>query len=526
MARGAGRVALRKRLASFNFTADCMLTPQQKAAWLRDPILFQRHVLGRRLWGKQKEIIKSVIENPLTCVKGCHASGKSFVAMGIVPWWITRWPEDTKVFTTAPTLRQVTGHWREIAAAYLGSKILQQMMPSPNVVNWQLGPSRYATGASSSAGVNIAGFHARRVLIVADEAPGIAGGIFDDIEGLRAGGHVSVLEMGNPVISSGHFFDSFTRNRAIYNAISISAFDTPNFQRPDGTTITEDELLALSPGDPELLYCPFPSLITRQWVRERLIVWGKNHPKYLARVLAQFPRNDPYSAFQLDWIEKARRDPTEREIRLANCLWPVQVGIDVAGAGSDETVLTARIGGIIIEQHSWPDADPRGAVAAILNRLAHGKYLKTPDNEGWIERIEPKPLSTVVVDVIGIGYNFALHLGDLGFPVWGFNAGARPIDIAQFVNQKAEAYWAFRSYLKDGEISNLADEETAAQLSTIRYRENSRGLTEIESKEERNRRGIPGSPDRAESVIMSFMSVRPAQRTSILTDDEYQISAV
>lgn len=40
------------------------------------------------------------------------------------------------------------------------------------------------------------------------------------------------------------------------------------------------------------------------------------------------------------------------------------MGIDVAGAGDDEIVLTARIDGIILEQHSWRDADSRGQVLA------------------------------------------------------------------------------------------------------------------------------------------------------------------
>ena len=70
-----------------------------------------------------------------------------------------------------------------------------------------------------------------------------------------------------------------------------------------------------------------------------------------------------------------------------------------------------------------------------------------------------------------------------------------------------------RSYLQDNLISRLSDEETAAQLSTIRYRENSRGLTEIETKEARNQRGIPGSPDRAESLIMAFTRIVPQQTT-------------
>jgi hypothetical protein len=171
------------------------------------------------------------------------------------------------------------------------------------------------------------------------------------------------------------------------------------------------------------------------------------------------------------------------------------VGIDVAGPGEDETVLTARVGGIVLEQKAWSDADPRGAVLAELHHIKAGKY-------------GGRPLAQAVVDTVGIGYNFALHLADNNMPIYGFNAGSRAIQADQFANQKAEAHWTFRTYLGDNLVSQLTDEETAAQLSTIRYRENPRGLTEIESKDQRNQRGIPGSPDRAESAIMAFMRVQ------------------
>jgi len=187
----------------------------------------------------------------------------------------------------------------------------------------------------------------------------------------------------------------------------------------------------------------------------------------------------------------------------------VQIGIDVAGPGDDETVLTARLNGIILEQHFWSDADPRGKVMAVLNRIRTGKYR----------------MGNIMVDIVGIGYNFALHLVDNGFACHGFNAGARPIDATQFVNQKAETHWRFRDCLKEGLITGLRDEETAAQLSTIRYRETSKGLTEIESKEDRNKRGIPGSPDRAESLIMAFMRVVP-QVTTVTYAKPYVISPI
>ena len=185
----------------------------------------------------------------------------------------------------------------------------------------------------------------------------------------------------------------------------------------------------------------------------------------------------------------------------------------MAGAGADETVLTARIGGIVLTQKFWSNPDPRGPVLRTLGEIRAGAL-------GF-------PLGAIVVDRVGIGYNFALHLADNGFPCYGFNAGARPIDATQFVNQKAKAHWAFRSHLQASLVSGLTDEETAAQLSTIRYRENSRGLTEIGTKEHRNQRGIPGSPDLLESLIMAFMKVVPQETTVTLApSDGYQISPI
>lgn len=476
------------------------------AKYLIDPLLFTEHYLCRKLWAKQKEIVRSVYANRLTAVKGCHASGKTHAAAGLPLHWTSRHKQG-KVFTTAPTMRQVKTFMAEVALARRQSRV-PHFWPEPSTIGFKIDEERIAFGASSSAGVNIQGLHGQDVLIIADEAPGIMPDIWDAIEGIRAGGRVHMLELGNPVIPSGHFFDSFTRSRAIYNPISISAFDTPNLQLEDGSRpLTLEELMTLP--DERLDFAPLPFLITRRWVAERYKAWGPTHPKFKSRVLAEFPSQSPYSVFALEWIEAAKRDPTPTELRMAERLRTIQVGIDVAGAGDDETALCARVGGIILRQEAWPDADPRGAVCRVLNELkSHPLY-----------RLGP-----VCVDITGIGYNFALHLADQGFEVFGFQAGSKPIDPAQFVNKKAEGYFAAREYFKQGGISGLTDEECEAQLTTIQYRETSKGLTEIESKEDMRKRGVP-SPDRAEALIMSLVRVIP-QQTTVVYDQEYQISAI
>ena len=83
------------------------------------------------------------------------------------------------------------------------------------------------------------GFHGR-LLIVVDEAPGVKADIWEAIEGIRAGGDVRVLALGNPTIASGPFHDAFTSNRDGWCTFTISAFDSPNL-----AGLSLDELLAL-----------------------------------------------------------------------------------------------------------------------------------------------------------------------------------------------------------------------------------------------------------------------------------------
>jgi microcompartment protein CcmK/EutM len=115
---------------------------------------------------------------------------------------------------------------------------------------------------------------------------------------------------------------------------------------------------------------------------------------FCARVLGEFPTQSAYSVFSLELIERAKRDPTAEETEKLKIL-PIQVGIDVAGPGEDETVLVARPGGAILETHAFADHDPRGKVVQVLGRLQQTRRLRH-----------------VVVDEVGIGYNFALHLAD------------------------------------------------------------------------------------------------------------------
>ena len=235
---------------------------------IKDPSSFAERVLGYDLWSKQKEILQpsafadscalipklwaawlSVATRRRTAVKACHASGKTLAAAAAVLWWIT-YHMDGIVVTTAPSWTQVEKVlWGEIWSAIYGARI---GYPKPSATEIRLGPNRYAIGLSTNEGVRFQGFHGS-VLIVLDEAPGVLPEIWEAIEGIRAGGDVRVLALGNPTISSGPFYDAFTSNREDWNLITIPAFATPNLRG-----LTVESLLELTEEELDQNPRPYP----------------------------------------------------------------------------------------------------------------------------------------------------------------------------------------------------------------------------------------------------------------------------
>lgn len=436
-------------------------------SYMDDPVDFSRAAFGHDPWGVQADILRSVAENRRTAVKACHSSGKTFCAADAVLWWITAHPDGIAV-TTAPTWTQVERLlWGEIRKSVKTSTI---PYPKPSKTRLELGPNRYAMGLSTNEGVRFQGWHGK-ILIVIDEAPGVKPEIYEAIEGIRAGGDVRVLALGNPTISGGPFYDAFTTNRDSWSLFTIGAFDTPNL-----TGLDLPSLLALP--DDELDRNERPYLTTRRWVKEKYYEWGPGHPLWESRVMGNFPKQSQDALFWLTWLEEAqRREPQPNpQVRLT-------AGIDVAGPGEDETVLIIREGNNIIRTHVISQADARGELVAALlpyqSRLAH-----------------------VYVDSAGVGWYMAQHLGEL-FPVQEVNVGTSPANPEQFSNLKAELYWGLRMRFEAGHMAGLTDEKTIAQLAGMRYRHNARGQVVIESKEEARKRGVR-SPDRAEALMLAF----------------------
>ncbi|MGD0292029.1 MAG: hypothetical protein ABSC63_20690 [Candidatus Binataceae bacterium] len=447
-------------------------TDRRLVKLIKDPVKFAERVFGHDVWGKQAEILAAVIEHQRVAVKACHGSSKTFAAAEAALYWATR-HRDGIVIITAPTFEQIKNvMWPEIHKALRSSKI---GYPKPNLTELRLGPSNYILGWSTNEGIRFQGLHGH-VLFIVDEAPGVQSEIWQSIEGARAGGEVHVLALGNPTITGGPFYAAFTEHRSTWKTISIDAFETPNLEG-----LTLEMLRELPAGlladDPIFQFNPRPYLVSRRWVYEKHWEWGEQSPLWQARVRGQFPTQSEDALISLAWLESAKVPAADTGERVV-------AGVDVAGPGKDETVVTVRCGDVIFEQGFWTDADPRGHVVHLLNK--------------WRSRLE-----AVNVDAIGIGYNFGLHLRDLKFPVELINVGESSSKPERFLNLKAEWFWSLRERFQAGQVRGLRDELTLSQLALIRYKPNARGQIVIESKEELLRRGVK-SPDRADSVMLAF----------------------
>lgn len=446
----------------------------------RDPVWWARNVLGVDPWSKQQEIMESVRDNPRTAVASCHGIGKTWVAAVIVLWFLMTHPNSI-VITTAPTDRQVEGLlWKEIRSLFKRSLVT---LANPNCLTkkkLELDEDWYAWGftAPDYDPDRFQGFHARHILVVVDEAAGVSDLIFEGIEGVLSTAGAKILEIGNPTDGSCQFAKDHASS--YFQDFSVSAYDTPNLTTfgiteehiADGTWI---DLIS----DKEM---PAPHLVSPEWVARAYHRWGPASPFYLSRVKGEFPEETDDVLIPMRWVQAAM----ERHIEATGPIW---LGVDVARMGTDETACYGNQGGRIRQQ--------------FISR----KEKTTTTTGRVVKAVEKTTAKRVNVDVVGIGAGVYDALDEKynedpmqEIVVTPINFGGKPQDPERFANLKAELFWLEREAYERGERDIDPDDDMfAAQASSIKWKVNSKGKIQIESKEEAKRRGVP-SPDRFEAA--------------------------
>lgn len=458
-------------LDAFEYAARAF-EPTPVNPYIADPVGWVQDRLGEHLWSKQRDIMQSVVDNRRTAVKSCHDSGKSYTASRIADWWIdVHPPGEAFVVSTAPTYKQVHAIlWEEIrkaakSAANRGNPLPGRVLQSDE---WKLDDGTLVGYGRKPADTDEHGFqgiHRRYVLVIIDEACGVPDQLWTAVEAITTNADCRILAIGNPDDPNTEF-GRVCQPGSGWATHQISAFDTPNFtdeQVPDGLR---------------------PLLLSPEWVEDKQKRWGVESPRYVSKVLGDFPDigEDTLIAPSLIQAAQDRTLPEDADDQ--------RLGVDVARYGTDRTIIMKTAG---------PVARTIGSYAKQSTTEATGRVVQAAhEMNGPFE---------IRVDGVGVGGGVVDQLVEQGWAVMDMQAGATPLDTKHYANARAEWFWGLREMFEQGDIDiDPDDDELAAHLGALRYKFTSRGQVQIESKDEIRKRGLP-SPDRADALMLAYAHV-------------------
>lgn len=447
-----------------------------KQLWLLDyynthPYEFVVDILKAKPSSQQKSILdaipKAIKDRKGIAVKSGHGVGKTCLAAWIVHWFMSV-KHHPKIPCTAPTQHQLYDVlWPEIKKWQLksvyGNNFLWTATKFCMKSNSEMS---FAVARTSNKPEGMQGFHAQNLLFIADEASGVDAEIHEVVEGSQTQEGSIYIMLGNPTQLSGGFFDAFHSKRPFYDCFTLSTLDTAA-ERPDI-------------ADPNY----GPKIAAK---------YGDDSDIYRVRVLGEFPLAETDTLIRLDSVEKA----VAREIKQEP-YEVVELGVDVARFGDDETAIFSRIGNIIKKEkilHKRDTMYVSGEVAIIAKQYHSTKTI------------------IINVDDSGVGGGVTDRLkelvenGELRATINGVNNGSRAFMSELYINLGTEMWFFMKQWLKTGSIEN--DLDLIAQLSTRRYKINSTGKNQLERKEEMKNRGLT-SPDRADGAILTLFSLMHA----------------
>lgn len=433
----------------------------------QDPIWYTKNVLNvSDIETYQVDIMNAIRDHNKVCVRSGHGIGKTAVASWIINWFFDTRPE-SKVIATASAWRQITRmlfpevhKWRRTANL---EKIgiypddwegLGLMLKRVGYEEW------FVTGEASDDPAKMEGFHAPHILYVIDEGKSVPDATYEAIEGALTTGDARVLTISTPPAEKvGYFYDVFAGKKVGYTKFHISSMDSKR--------------------------------VSKQWIEERRQEWGEDSTIFKNRVLGEFGDADEDTLIHLAWIEKCIDNDENRERWDKQGIIPfkpedeVYIGCDVARFGEDRTVRVVRKGKKVLSISVTIKEDTMQTAGRIVNDFREYKAKRCN------------------VDVIGMGAGVVDRLLEQKYDVVGVNVAEKSNDDEKYNNLRCEVWCMARDLFRSGDIIIPNDEELIAELSTIKYKYNSRGQIVVESKDDYKKR-LGRSPDKADALILAY----------------------
>lgn len=442
-----------------------------------NPGAFLEDMLDMECDDWQGEVARDISFHDKVAVKSGQGVGKTALEAGLIIWFIVCRPF-AKVIATAPTMQQLYNVlWAEISK-WLDSSKVKNLLTWTKTKVYMNGDSErwFAMAKTATKPENMQGFHEDHMLIVVDEASGVADPIMEAILGTLTGSDNKLLLMGNPNRIEGVFFDAFNKDRDKFKTHTVSSRDSKRTSR-DNIAMLESK-------------------------------YGKDSDVVRVRVDGQFPRGALDSFISLETVELACSNGNQIRQTDINSAQILHIGVDVARFGDDKTVITPRVSAKAFEFRKYSKKSTMETAGNVLicckdymGRYPHIKkcMIKVDDSgvgggvtDRLNEVIREEKLPCIVVpvnngDAATDGYYF-----NLGSQIWG--------DIKTLLENN------FSNNLQgkqDIQIELPYDDEMIKQLSVRKYHITSKGKIQLESKKEMKERGL-GSPDTADSLALAF----------------------
>lgn len=465
----------------------------ERDRWRYDPAAWAREVIDWPEGGLtpyQEDAVTMLARHRRVAVRGPHGLGKSTTAAATVLWFATTREAaglDWKIITTASAWRALTTYlWPEIHK--WSRRIRWDLLgrsPFSDVSELLTLNLKLTHGAASAVASNrpelIEGAHADSLLYVIDEAKVVPDGTWDAIEGAFSGGRTDglpeafALAISTPGPPAGRFYDIHRR--------------APGLEDWHTRHVTLEE--AITAGR-----------ISRQWAEQRARQWGAGSALYANRVLGEFQASDEDSVIPLAWVEAAvdrwhEWDTAGRPVTEGRRL----LGVDVARAGGDSTVIAHRRGTVVTGLEAHDREDTMQTTARVQAAVG---------DEG---------AAVPVVDSMGVGGGVVDRLREMGVPVLPYTGASKTKVRTRdgewgFVNTRSAALWQMRELLDPAFGAELAlppDDQLMADLTTPTW-DVTTGVPpriRVETKEDLTAR-LGRSPDRGDAVMMSFWAERMA----------------
>jgi hypothetical protein len=214
--------------------------------------------------------------------------------------------------------------------------------------------------------------------------------------------------------------------------------------------------------------------------------YGEDSTVARVEVMGEFPSADDDTVIPLDLV----RGAVERDVTLtAN--EPIVWGLDVARFGGDNSALCVRQGNTVLEIKSFASMDLMQLCGVVKNRFDDCTVMERPQE--------------ILVDVIGLGAGVVDRLREQNLPVRGVNVAEAPSTKKNYLNLRAELWFAIKDWLAQRDCRLPNDDELVSELAAPLYKYTSTGKIKIESKDEMRKRGIK-SPDKADALALTMAS--------------------